>query len=36
MAAGAGEYAIASVATLITMVVLALLGPIERYFEHRP
>ncbi|MBZ5557823.1 MAG: MgtC/SapB family protein [Acidobacteriia bacterium] len=34
-AAGAGEYAIASVATLITLVVLALLQPVENYFERR-
>jgi putative Mg2+ transporter-C (MgtC) family protein len=35
IAAGAGEYAIASVATLITLVVLALLQPLENYFEQR-
>jgi putative Mg2+ transporter-C (MgtC) family protein len=35
MAAGAGEYAIASAAMLVTILVLAALGPIERYFEHR-
>jgi putative Mg2+ transporter-C (MgtC) family protein len=34
-AAGAGEYAIASVGTLITLVVLALLQPLENYFERR-
>ncbi len=35
VAAGAGEYAMASVATGITLVVLAALGPLEEYFEHR-
>jgi putative Mg2+ transporter-C (MgtC) family protein len=35
VAAGAGEYAMASVATAITIVVLAALGPVERYFERR-
>jgi putative Mg2+ transporter-C (MgtC) family protein len=35
MAAGAGEYAMASIATAITLIVLALLGPLEAYFEHR-
>jgi putative Mg2+ transporter-C (MgtC) family protein len=34
-AAGAGEYVIASVATLITLVVLALLQPVEDFFERR-
>ena len=34
-AAGAGEYAISSIATLITLVVLAALGPLEAYFERR-
>jgi putative Mg2+ transporter-C (MgtC) family protein len=36
MAAGAGEYAMSSIATLITLVVLALLAPLEGYFERRP
>jgi putative Mg2+ transporter-C (MgtC) family protein len=35
MAAGAGLYATAAVTALITLVVLALLGPIEAYFERR-
>ena len=35
MAAGAGAYAIASGATLVTILVLAALGFAERYFEHR-
>lgn len=35
MAAGAGEYLMAVVATTITLVVLALLGPLEDYFERR-
>jgi putative Mg2+ transporter-C (MgtC) family protein len=35
MAAGAGEFAIASVATLVTLIVLALLLPVEAYFERR-
>ena len=35
MAAGAGEFAMASVATGITLVVLAVLGPVESYFERR-
>jgi putative Mg2+ transporter-C (MgtC) family protein len=34
-AAGAGEYAMSSIATLITLVVLAALGPLEKYFERR-
>lgn len=33
--AGAGEYAMSSVATLITLVVLAALAPLEKYFERR-
>jgi putative Mg2+ transporter-C (MgtC) family protein len=36
LAAGAGEFAIAATATVITLVVLVLLPPIERYFEQRP
>jgi len=35
VAAGAGEYTMASVATAITLIVLALLGPLEAYFERR-
>lgn len=35
MAAGAGEFAMATVATFITVVVLAVLAPLEAYFEHR-
>jgi putative Mg2+ transporter-C (MgtC) family protein len=35
IAAGAGEYAMATVATAITLVVLALLGPFEAYFDRR-
>jgi putative Mg2+ transporter-C (MgtC) family protein len=35
MAAGSGEYAMATIATLITMIVLAVLPPIERALERR-
>lgn len=35
MTAGAGEYAAAAAATAITLAVLVLLPPIERYFERR-
>ena len=35
MAAGAGEFAIATAATTLTLVVLALLPPIEAFFERR-
>lgn len=35
MAAGAGQFVMASVATLITLIVLALLVPLERYFDRR-
>jgi putative Mg2+ transporter-C (MgtC) family protein len=35
MAAGAGAVAMASIATAITLVVLAVLPPIEAYFERR-
>jgi len=35
MAAGAGEYAMAAVATAITLIVLAVLAPIEAHFERR-
>jgi len=35
MAAGAGEFAMAGIATAITLIVLALLPPIEAFFEHQ-
>jgi putative Mg2+ transporter-C (MgtC) family protein len=35
MAAGAGEYILATAATVVTLVVLAVLAPIEGYFERR-
>jgi putative Mg2+ transporter-C (MgtC) family protein len=35
MAAGAGAFAMATVATTITLVVLTVLPPIEAYFERR-
>jgi putative Mg2+ transporter-C (MgtC) family protein len=35
MAAGAGEYAMAAIATVITLVVLLVLPPLEAYFERR-
>ena len=35
MAAGAGEYVLATAAAVVTLVVLAVLPPIERYFERR-
>jgi putative Mg2+ transporter-C (MgtC) family protein len=35
MAAGAGEYAIASMATVVTLLVLAVLPPVEAYFDRR-
>jgi putative Mg2+ transporter-C (MgtC) family protein len=35
MAAGSGQYLMATVATAITLVVLALLGPFEALFEKR-
>jgi putative Mg2+ transporter-C (MgtC) family protein len=35
MAAGAGEFTTAAVATVLTLVVLAVLPPIESYFERR-
>jgi len=35
MAAGAGEYALATGSTVITLIVLAVLPPIERYFARR-
>jgi putative Mg2+ transporter-C (MgtC) family protein len=35
MGAGAGEYVMASVATAITLVVLATLQPLENFFERR-
>jgi putative Mg2+ transporter-C (MgtC) family protein len=35
MTAGAGEYTLASAATVITLIVLVVLPPIERYFDRR-
>ncbi|HZT75425.1 MAG TPA: MgtC/SapB family protein [Vicinamibacterales bacterium] len=35
VAAGAGRFATATVATILTLVVLAVLGPAEQYFERR-
>jgi putative Mg2+ transporter-C (MgtC) family protein len=35
MAAGAGYYAMAATTTFITLIVLAVLPPIEAYFERR-
>jgi putative Mg2+ transporter-C (MgtC) family protein len=35
MAAGAGEYAMATAATGLTLVVLAVLTPLEAYFDRR-
>lgn len=35
MAAGAGEFSMATIATAITLVVLAVLPPIEAFFERR-
>jgi putative Mg2+ transporter-C (MgtC) family protein len=35
MAAGAGEFAIATAAAALTLIVLAILPPIELYFERR-
>jgi putative Mg2+ transporter-C (MgtC) family protein len=35
MAAGAGEFLMATVATVIALLVLAILPPIEGYFERR-
>ena len=35
MAAGSGQYALATMATAITLVVLAVLAPIEAFFERR-
>jgi putative Mg2+ transporter-C (MgtC) family protein len=35
MAAGAGSFGMATIATTLTLAVLALLPPIERYFERR-
>jgi putative Mg2+ transporter-C (MgtC) family protein len=35
MAAGAGQFAVAAAATLFTLLVLAVLPPIESYFERR-
>jgi putative Mg2+ transporter-C (MgtC) family protein len=35
IAVGTGEYAMATIATVLTLIVLAVLPPIERYFERR-
>jgi putative Mg2+ transporter-C (MgtC) family protein len=35
MAVGAGEYGLATAVTVITLVVLAVLPPVEAYFERR-
>jgi putative Mg2+ transporter-C (MgtC) family protein len=35
IAVGAGDYAMATVATVVTLIVLALLPPIERFFARR-
>ena len=35
VAAGTGQYALATFATALTLVVLAVLPPIETYFERR-
>jgi uncharacterized membrane protein YhiD involved in acid resistance len=35
MAAGAGEYLIATMTTVVTLIVLAVVGPLERYLEER-
>jgi putative Mg2+ transporter-C (MgtC) family protein len=35
MAAGAGQLGMATAATVVTLIVLAVLGPIEAYFERR-
>ena len=35
MAAGAGQFGMATAATVVTLVVLAVLGPIEAFFERR-
>jgi putative Mg2+ transporter-C (MgtC) family protein len=35
MAAGAGQFALASLATALTLIVLAALEPIEAYFDRR-
>jgi putative Mg2+ transporter-C (MgtC) family protein len=35
MAAGAGEFAMATIGTLLTLVVLVVLPPIEAFFERR-
>lgn len=35
MAAGAGQYAMAIIATFVTLVVLVILPPVEAYFEGR-
>jgi putative Mg2+ transporter-C (MgtC) family protein len=35
MAAGAGEFEMATIATVVTLIVLVLLPPIEAFFERR-
>ena len=35
IAAGAGEFGVAAMTTLLTIVVLAVLAPLENYFERR-
>ena len=35
MAVGAGEYAMASLSTVVTLIVLAVLPPAEAYFDRR-
>lgn len=34
-AAGSGEYALATAAAIVSLFVLGVLGPVEKYFEHR-
>jgi putative Mg2+ transporter-C (MgtC) family protein len=35
MAAGAGQLGMATASTAVTLIVIAVLGPIEAYFERR-
>src|SRR5262245_5509630 len=35
MAAGSGAFAVATIATTVTLIVLGLLPPVENYFERR-
>jgi len=35
MAVGAGQFAIAAATTIVTLIVLAVLGPLEAYLERR-